>query len=511
MPPRWGRRWASGGSASWWPALPLLLCLLVLLAGCERQPPGAAALRVGLAQAPLTLDPRYATDAVSYRLCRLLYASLVDFDDGARPVPALADWEAVGPRRYRFRLRAGGRAFTDGSRLEAADVKATYDSVLAPGSASAYRGTLSMVEAIEVVDADTLDFVLERPDPDFPGRLLLGILPAAAIAAGHAFERSPLGSGPFALEAWPDASRISLLRRRDGLPVHFLTLRDPLVRALKLARGEIDLLQGDLPAELSRWLAGRSGLRVLPIEGDTFSYLGFNFTDPVLAEPRVREAFALAIDREAIVRHVLGEGARPAASVLAPDHWAGHPALRPPPYDPARARALLGQLGYGPGRPLRLSYKTSNNAQRVRLATILQAQLAEVGIALDIQSLDWGTYYADVKAGRFQVYTLAWVGVKLPDIFRYAFHSDSLPPEGANRGRYRDADADALIEGAEYMPSRAERAAAYRQLQSRLVEQLPYVPLWYESSVLAVRDDIRGFVPSADGNLDALAVTVRGP
>jgi peptide/nickel transport system substrate-binding protein len=106
-----------------------------------------------------------------------------------------------------------------------------------------------------------------------------------------------------------------------------------------------------------------------------------------------------------------------------------------------------------------------------------------------LQSYDWGTFYGDIKSGRFQMYSLAWVGIKTPDIFRYAFHSDSLPPEGANRGRLRDASIDNLVAAAEQGVSLEAQAVAYRQIQSRLLGLLPYIPLWYEDHVFAARSE----------------------
>ena len=124
-----------------------------------------------------------------------------------------------------------------------------------------------------------------------------------------------------------------------------------------------------------------------------------------------------------------------------------------------------------------------------------------------LQSYDWGTFYGDIKAGRFQMYSLAWVGIKTPDIFRYAFHSDSLPPEGANRGRLHDTIIDRLVATAEQGTSLAAQAATYRQIQARLLELLPYIPLWYEDHVFAARSDISGYRLAMDGNYDALSTT----
>jgi len=206
---------------------------------------------------------------------------------------------------------------------------------------------------------------------------------------------------------------------------------------------------------------------------------------------------------------VLDEGARPAATILVPDHWAGHPELKPRACDPERARELLTAAGYGPGRPLHLTYKTSSDALRIRLATVIQDQLAKVGIHVTLKTYDWGTFYGDIKAGRFQLYSLSWVGIKTPDIFRYAFHSSSVPPEGANRGRFQDIIVDTLIEAADKVSDLEHQAILYRALQERLVQTLPYVPLWYEDQVFAMRPGVDGYALTPDGNYDGLLTVTR--
>jgi len=476
---------------------------LLALGACSDRP--ADAIRFGLASAPVTLDPRYATDAASTRVNRLLYRRLVDFDERFRPVPALASWERVTPTRYRFTLGARGRRFHDGSRLDARDVKATYDHVLDPENASPHRGSLAPhLERIEVVDADTVDFVLRAPDPIFPGRLALGILPRDGIAREHPFNQRPVGSGPFEFVAWPDDGALRVRRLHDGQPVEFVRVREFTVRVLKLLRGEVDLLQGDLPPEVVSWLERRGDVEVSTGRGTNFAYLGFNLEDPAVGDRRVRRAIALAVDRGAIIGHVWGGAARPASALLPPGHWAGHPSLRPIPHDPAAARRLLAEAGYGAARPLELVYKTSSDPFRVRIATIVQHQLRDAGVEVRLETHDWGTFYADVKSGRFQMYSLAWVGVKMPDIFRYVFHSEATPPRGANRGRFRSPVADRLIERAERAGDLEAQAAIYRRLQEHLLERLPYVPLWYEDNVLVTSRRVRGYRLAPDGNYDAL-------
>jgi peptide/nickel transport system substrate-binding protein len=480
----------------WWPIL------LWLLVGCSQ--PQDEVIRFGLAAAPANLDPRFATDASSARINRLLYARLVDFDDASRPVPSLARWQRIDPLHYRFVLGTQGRRFHNGARLTAGDVAATYASILDPATGSPHRGTLALIERIEVLDDDRLDFHLQRADPLFPAYLVIGIVPAEAIAQGWPLHDHPLGSGPLRLQAWPETGRLRLRRDADRQLLEFLEVKDPTVRVLKLLRGELDLIQNDLPAELVRYLAAQPQLQVQRRPGSNFAYLGFNLQDAATADLHVRRAIAHAIDRRAVIRHVLGGAARPAAALLPPDHWAGDPQLAPLEYDPALARAELARAGYGPQHPLRLTYKTSADPLRLRIATVFQRQLAEVGIEVALQSYDWGTFYGDIKAGRFQLYSLAWVGIKTPDIFRYAFHSASLPPEGANRGRLADAGVDALIAAAESATELEEQARAWRALQARLLEQLPYVPLWYEDHVVASRRDLVGYRLAADGNYDGL-------
>jgi len=482
------------------------LLLIFWVSACSR--PQTEVLRFGLASSPITLDPRIATDATSARINRLLYRRLVEFDKSFTPTPSLADWHRVTPEHYRFKLKTEGRDFHQGDYLNSYDVKATYDYILDEKNASPHRTILSVIKYIATPDENTIDFYLAKPDALFPGYLVIGILQARLIEQGHSFNRHPVGSGPFRFLAWPEDGKVQLQRLSDNQAIEFIHIANPTVRVLKLIRGEIDMMQNDLLPELVTYLSERDDVIVQKGAGSNFTYLGFNMHDGIAGKQDVREAIAYALDREAIIKYVMSGSARRASALLIPEHWAGNPDLSFIEYNPAKARALLTQAGYDNKHPVEISYKTSSDPFRIRLATVIQSQLAKVGIKVDIRSYDWGTFYGDIKSGRFQMYSLSWVGIKTPGIFQYVFHSKSVPPNGANRGRYNNATADHLIKVAQESDNRTDMAVSYQQLQTVLLQTLPYVPLWYEDQIFVSRNDIKGYNVAIDGNYDSL-VNVR--
>jgi len=461
-------------------------------------------VRFGLAAPPVTLDPRFATDAAAARIGRLLFESLVDFDDNFQPIPALANWTRITPTHYRVKLRRQSR-FHDGAPVTAQDVVATYRAVLAADSKSPHRGALRNIARIEADGPRQVDFHLRRADELFVGLLTLGILRAHEAHREDVLLR-PTGSGPFRLEPNSTLERIRLQRVRDGQHIEFLSITNETTRVLKLVRGELDIVQGGISPENARWLAAQPSLQVLTRPGTLFSYIGTNLARGPTRGQEVRTALALALDRVAIVEHLFGGDARLAQSLLVPEHWAGA-RLAALDFDPEAARRALARAGYSASHPLRLELKTSSDSFRRRLATVLQRQWRAVGIDVTIKSYDWGTFYGDVKAGRFDLYLLSWVGLQLPDIFRQAFHSDSRPPRGANRGGYRSAQADSLIDAAERATQTGTQVAHYQALQLLLLHDLPYLPLWFEDTVIVHRRRVLGYDTNLHAHYDALIGT----
>lgn len=464
--------------------------------GCQPEAEQQIPIRFAIAQAPLNLDPRYATDAASERVNRLLYQRLVEFDEKAKPVPGLAKWQRLSPQHYQFTLKSDIQHFYHGKALTAADVKATYESFTQLTDAP-HAAEFANVDSIEVVDAKTISFKLKQADAHFPARMIIGILPKDLIEQGHDFARLPIGNGPFKFDRWD--GDLTIQRMKDGQLFRFVVVKDPTVRVLKLMRGEVDLLQGDLPPELVNYSNKQSDIKVVTTKGTNYSYLGLNMQDPVLKKHKVRQALAYAINRQAIIKKVMVGQTRLATSILPPEHYAGNASLVPYPHRPQLARQLLREAGVN--MPLKLVYKTSTDPQRVRLATILQAQLAKVGVKLEIRSLDWGTFFDEVKKGDFQLYGLTWVGIKTPEIYSKVFGAHFIPPKGFNRGRYADKTLDKLLLKEDWVA-----------VTSRIHHQLPYIPLWYEGQAAAMRANITGYQPKPDGNWDGLSeVTLTQP
>ena len=333
-------------------------------------------------------------------------------------------------------------------------------------------------------------FYLNAPDRHFPAKLLLGILPAELVESQHDFARLPVGSGPLVL--LDSQNKWRLQRLDDGQLISLIEVKDPTVRMLKLVHAEVDLIQGDLPPESVRYLQAKPGLTVKTAVGVNFSYLGLNTQDPQLKKLKVRQALAHAIDRQAIIDKAMLQHSRLGGAILPPEHYAQQQILPAYAYDPALAKRLLQEAGVS--LPLKLVYKTSTDAQRLRLATIMQAQMRLAGIDLEIRSLDWATFFAEIKQGNFQLYGLTWVGVKTPEIYAQAFASDSVPPKGFNRGRYQDAELDRLLSTDDW-----------QAVTQRVHQQLPYIPLWYEGQFAAMQKGIQNYSPKADGNWDDLA------
>lgn len=490
------------------------LCCIFALACAS--PPDAHEPRtvvVALDSDPHSIDPRFGSDANAERVADLVHLGLTRAAPGGGRAPALATrWEQPDARTLVFHLRDDVR-FASGSPVTADDVRATYEAILDPAVASPKRAALAALERVDAPDAGTVVMRLRAPFPPFLDATGIGILPAA-----RAREQTDVddGAGPFRVVERARGERL-VLAPNPGSPLQprldrvvVRIVPDQTVRLLELWRGDVDFVQDALEPELVAWLETNPALRVRTLPGTSFAYLAFNLRDPRLGKRRVRRAISLALDRPTLVHFALGEAARPATGLLAPEHWA-YLALPPIPYDPARARTLLDRAGYpdpdgdGPAPRFRIVYKTSSLPSRRRLAQAIQAELARVGIALDLRTYEWGTLYADVRTGNFEMAALTWVGVSEPDLYFLTLHSSMTPPAGFNRGRYANATMDALVENGRRALDPAARREAYQRVQRLAAHDLPVAPLWWEDRIVVHARRLRGFTPTPSGALDGLA------
>ena len=493
-----------------------LLVSLLALTACPSSPPSDSRqlLRVALETAPQRLDPRYAVDAASHRVMQLVYNGLVRLDAQAKIVPdAAQSWETPDAVTYVFHLRRDV-TWHDGKPLTAADVHYTFASVLDEKNKSPHRASFDKIQAMDVIDDHTIRFALSEPFAPFLTNMTLGLTPKPREGeAERDLDAHPMGTGPFQFERLEPDVAVHLQAydgyfegrpKVDGVVLRILP--DAMVRLFELQKGNIDLVQNALPPDLIEPLRRDGQFEVMQAPGTNFTYLGFNCQDDILKHVKVRQALAYAIDRQALIQHVLSGLGTLADGILPAGHWAYEANVPRYGYDPKRAAQLLDEAGFadpdgeGPQSRFQLTYKTSQNEEGRRIAEVIQEQLRQVGVAIDIRSFEWGAFFGDIRAGNFQLYALTWVGVTEPDIFHYVLHSQSTPPVGANRGRYVNTELDALLDAGRRATSQEARRAAYSQAQALIATELPYAPLWHRTNVAVLRATFRGYqlTPSGD-------------
>lgn len=502
-------------------ALISVVFLPALLCACrpsDADRPGGA-LVVALESGPTHLDPRYATDADSDRISALVFDSLARADKNSRLEPELAEsWRALDERTYAVRVRPGV-AFHDGKALTAADVQYTYESVLDPKNRSPKRGALRFLQGVDQTGPYDLRFRLAGPFAPFLESLTLGIVPAGAAAGESAVGGAGrlIGSGPFALAEFRPGERVVLTANPaywDGAPrlsgVVFKVIPDAIVRVLEFRKGTVDLIQNYFEPDMLPWIKAHTRASIVSEQGTNFQYIGVNLEHPILKHREVREAIACAIDRDAIIHNILKDLAIPATGLLAPGHWAYEPGAARPGCGPEEAKRLLDRAGFpdpdgdGPQPRFKLSFKTTNLDLRKRIAEALKDQLARVGIELEVRTYEWGTFYSDVKKGNFHLYSLEWVGVIDPDVYYNLFHSASVPPDGNNRGRYKNPELDKILEQGRRTLDAEGRRRLYREVQRILSYDLPYIPLWWWRNVAVMQPSVKDFELYPDGRLTSL-------
>jgi peptide/nickel transport system substrate-binding protein len=462
---------------------------------------------------PTNLDPRVGVDAQSERIDNLIFDDLLSRGDNLDVAPGLAErWEIPDPLTYIFHLHHGAK-FHDGRPLTSRDVKWTFDSLLTGKIRSAKTAAYRFVDHLDAPDDYTVIFHMKEPDAALLWNLSDGAIGIVPIGSGDEITRHPIGSGPFKFVSGETDKEVIIERNQDYWGeraklerVRFAVVPDATTEALELRKKSADLTINSLTPDTVMTLEREPFLAVEHAPGTEIQYLGFNLRDPILKDVRVRQAIAYALDRRPMIQYLWGGWAQPARSVLPPQSWAYNGDVPAYDHDPDKARALLDAAGYPAVNGVRfhLTMKTSTTESTRLMVAVIQQQLREVGIVLDIRSFESATFLADVIHGAFQLYGLRWVGGNQdPDIF-YVFHSSRFPPSGANRGRYSNPKADALIDQARREVDQAKRKSTYAELQLILADELPYIDLWYLDNVLVHNKRVRNLQLNSAGNYDFL-------
>jgi peptide/nickel transport system substrate-binding protein len=494
-----------------------LIALIALLAisGCRSAQRDPLTVVFLIESSPANLDPRTGTDVQSQRIDALLFDGLLARDAHFQFTPALAErWEQPNPLTLVFHLRDGVH-FHDGRSLTAGDVvwtiKSMIDAANPGGVITPKAASYASIDTVEAPDDRTIVMHLKHPDNFLLSNLSTGAMGIVPTGSGRDFWQHPVGTGPFRfvsqqidqdviVERNPQSWSVSPKLER----VRFAIVPDAITESLELEKGSGDVAINSLPMDSLAVLAARPNLQMEETIGTEVQYLSFNLRDPLLADVRVRQAISCAIDRNLIIQTMMGNHAQPALSLLPASHWAFNGDGPRYDYDPARAASLLDEAGHprsSDGIRFHLAMKTSNDEGTRLLAAVLQQQLAAVGIALDIRSFEYATFYSDVTRGAFQMYSLRWIGGnEQPDIFSYAFSTARFSPKGANRSHYSNPRLDTLLDDAAQIEDTNRRRADYAEAQEILARDLPAINLWYRDTVVVHNRRLTHVMPTPSGS-----------
>jgi len=514
-----------------------LVALVWVLVGCRQgEPPpanepgesprGGGTFRMAQ-DAPGSLDPASVDDVYEATIVNQVFDGLLSFDNHLSTVPCIASSWIISPDGdvYIFHLRQDLR-FHDGSMLTSADVVYSLtrafdlpveESSLAreylchiAGTAEYRVGRAASIRGLEALDPHTVRITLEHPYASFLAVLaseLARIVPKAYLErVGDAvFAQRPIGSGPFRLAAWEPGRRIVLTAFEDYKPE--TAWLDSIVFETPVESARDRAVSGFMDGHLSACVVPDGRLAefkqlprtvVLTRQELSTTFVGLNPTRAPFGDRRVRQAFALAIDRAAILA---GDGAaRIQPNGVLPPGMPGYtPESKLLGHDPTRARALLAAAGYPGGRNLPpVVYTTASQTEEAdRLNRLILQQLAAVGFRVSLQKLAWLDFSSHLDQKDLQCFNVTWVAdIPDPDSFLNPLcHSTG----GANFACYANPEVDALLLTGRNTRSATARVDVYRDAERRVLQDAALVPLFHPLSAVAIQENVRGLHITAMG------------
>ncbi len=457
----------------------------------------------------VSLDPHGSNDSPSSNVRSQIFDTLVVFDSDMNLLPGLAtSWEPVGDATWEFTLRQGV-TFHDGTPFTADAVAASLNRVTDRDFGSQRLFLFQMISDVEVVD----DFTV-RVSTEFPFTPLLahlahdaaGIISPAALEAAGFDEVEPIGTGPFMLRTWDPGNEVVIERNPNywgdaptSATVTYRVIPEESTRLALVERGDAHIAEILQPASMGRVEASQ-GMNLRLFDTLSLNYIGFNTEQEPFNDPRVRRAVSQAINVQTMIDGIVeGAGVR-AIGPISEAVVGFHPTLEGLSYDPAAARALLAEAGLADGFSTTLW--TNDNPTRVAIAEIVQNNLAEVGIDVSIEVLEWGASLSQTAEGLHDMFILGWVTVTGDaDYGMYALlHSSNIGAAG-NRAFFANDRVDELLDLGRRETDPDRRLALYHEVQEILVQEAPMLNLYHPKWMVAVGAGVENYDHHPDNTM----------
>lgn len=470
-----------------------------------------------------TLDPARAIDQLSLMMSQLLFDTLLDFSpaDAPRPtalVPSLASSWSISDdgKSLRFEIRDNAK-FSNGEPVFAEDFVFGFDRLLAPetlaptaqffrgieGAADRLEGRTTELRGVKALGPKTLEIRLEHSDPSFP--LLLALVATApqkrkhVQEAGTSISERPLGTGAFLLREFRAGQEVKLERNpiywKAGRPyLDAIHIRQNVPREtmlLDFLKGHIDILDGRICSDavlLAREPAWAPYLERSPLPIATTDMM--NTQRKPFDDKRVRQAFNYAINKADTAKLANGR-ALPANGYLPPSVPGHNPNRRVWPYDPDQARKLLAEAGYT--QRLEVTYTALRDEMAQKIALSIQADLAAVGVRVNIETLTFPAYVNALTQGSLDFGFTSW-SMDFPDPWNFLevkFHS-RMAEAGTNESRYSNPDVDRLLDAARFEPEEDKRLTMYRQAEDIIIDDCPHIWHYFSAAFDARQPRVRG-------------------
>jgi peptide/nickel transport system substrate-binding protein/glutathione transport system substrate-binding protein len=432
-----------------------------------------------------------------------VYEGLVKYWHGGKIVPALAErWGFVGQNQIVFHLRKDVK-FHNGDPLTAEDVKFSLERILDPRTAASLRGSLSVIQSVEVMDPLTVKVVLRQPFSPFLAYLAMPyatIVSRKFVQTGANLRSTMMGTGPFKFVSWEPGRAVKLVRNPDywqkGLPlldgIDFIPFADDQTRLTALRAGDI-MIMDFTPQEQMNTIRRDSRL-ALHADVGIFMCIIFNTSRKPYDNVKLRQAIAYAIDRDAFVRTIFdGRGQGITGDVTPEAWWSFNKALEGKyKYDPEKAKALLREAGYPNGLQITVLAPITYSLH-TRTAQVLQAQLGKVGIQAQLELPEWPVVLKRHNEGDYGVEVRGLIpNINDPDFFSDYYQSDRI--YYAKQVGFKDDQLDQLLAQARVVNNQAIRKTLYAKITERALDLSPWVYIAWGDQGEAARNYVKGYV-----------------